>query len=63
MTTNTGAPLAAIVLAAGRGTRMTSDLHKVLHPVAGRPMLLHLLASLGELAPARVVVVTGALSE
>jgi len=55
-------PLAAIVLAAGKGTRMKSDLHKVLHPVAGRPMLLHLLASLGELAPARVVVVTGALS-
>ena len=63
MTTHSGKPLAAIVLAAGKGTRMKSDLHKVLHPVAGRPMLLHLLAAVGELAPERVVVVTGALSE
>ncbi|WP_287388559.1 NTP transferase domain-containing protein, partial [Sphingobium sp.] len=38
-------PLAVIILAAGQGTRMKSSLHKVLHPVAGRPMLLHLLAS------------------
>jgi bifunctional UDP-N-acetylglucosamine pyrophosphorylase/glucosamine-1-phosphate N-acetyltransferase len=54
------APLAVIVLAAGKGTRMKSDLHKVLHPIAGRPMLLHLLASARALAPARTVVVTGA---
>lgn len=53
-------PLAVIVLAAGQGTRMKSSLHKVLHPIAGRPMLLHLLASVGELAPARQVVVVGA---
>lgn len=52
-------PLAAIVLAAGKGTRMKSDLHKVLHKVAGRPMLMHLLASLEELAPERTVVVVG----
>ena len=52
--------IAAIVLAAGKGTRMKSDLHKVLHPVAGRPMLLHLLAAVGELAPARTVAVVGA---
>ena len=39
------APLAIVVLAAGKGTRMKSDLHKVLHPIAGRPMLDHLLAS------------------
>ena len=51
--------LAAIVLAAGKGTRMKSDLHKVLHPIAGRPMLMHLLASLDTLAPERVVVVVG----
>ncbi|SFP48380.1 bifunctional UDP-N-acetylglucosamine diphosphorylase/glucosamine-1-phosphate N-acetyltransferase GlmU [Sphingomonas rubra] len=63
MSDNSGTPLAAIVLAAGKGTRMKSDLHKVLHPVAGRPMLLHLLAAVGDLAPERVVVVTGALSE
>jgi bifunctional UDP-N-acetylglucosamine pyrophosphorylase/glucosamine-1-phosphate N-acetyltransferase len=53
-------PLAAIILAAGKGTRMKSDLHKVLHPLAGRPMLLHLIASVAELKPARTVVVVGA---
>ena len=53
-------PLAVIVLAAGKGTRMRSTLHKVLHPIAGRPMLLTLLAGVAELAPARTVVVTGA---
>ena len=53
-------PLAVIILAAGQGTRMKSSLHKVLHPVAGRPMLLHLLASTAELAPQRQVVVVGA---
>ena len=52
-------PLAIIVLAAGKGTRMKSDLHKVLHPIAGRPMLDHLLASAAQLAPARQVVVAG----
>ena len=52
-------PLAVIVLAAGKGTRMKSDLHKVLHPIAGHPMLLHLLGSLGELRPARQVIVAG----
>jgi bifunctional UDP-N-acetylglucosamine pyrophosphorylase / glucosamine-1-phosphate N-acetyltransferase len=51
--------IAAIVLAAGKGTRMKSDLHKVLHPIAGRPMLMHLLASLDALAPARTVVIVG----
>ena len=59
----TDTPLAAIILAAGQGTRMKSDLHKVLHPIAGRPMLLHLIASVGELAPARAVVVAGARRE
>jgi bifunctional UDP-N-acetylglucosamine pyrophosphorylase/glucosamine-1-phosphate N-acetyltransferase len=52
-------PLAAIVLAAGKGTRMKSDLHKVLHPIAGRPMLMHLLASLDALGSHRTVVVVG----
>jgi bifunctional UDP-N-acetylglucosamine pyrophosphorylase/glucosamine-1-phosphate N-acetyltransferase len=53
-------PLAVIILAAGQGTRMKSTRHKVLHPIAGRPMLLHLLASVAELAPERQVVVVGA---
>jgi bifunctional UDP-N-acetylglucosamine pyrophosphorylase/glucosamine-1-phosphate N-acetyltransferase len=52
-------PLALIVLAAGKGTRMKSDLHKVLHPIAGRPMLEHLLASAAELGAARQIVVAG----
>ena len=51
---------AAIILAAGKGTRMKSDLHKVLHPIAGRPMLGHLMASVEQLGAARQVVVVGA---
>ena len=39
---------------------MKSDLHKVLHPIAGRSMLLHLVGSIAALDPARTVVVTGA---
>ncbi len=53
-------PFAAVILAAGKGTRMKSDTHKVLHPIAGRPMLLHLLASIEALAPVAEVVVVGA---
>ncbi len=55
----TTSPLAAIILAAGKGTRMKSDLHKVLHPIAGRPMLMHLMASFAELNPAKQIVVVG----
>ncbi|MBF0268621.1 MAG: bifunctional UDP-N-acetylglucosamine diphosphorylase/glucosamine-1-phosphate N-acetyltransferase GlmU [Alphaproteobacteria bacterium] len=51
--------LAAIVLAAGLGTRMKSQLPKVLHPLAGRPMLAHLLDNLARLAPQRVAMVIG----
>lgn len=51
--------IAAIILAAGKGTRMKSELHKVLHPIAGRPMLLHLTASVDALSPAKKVVVVG----
>ena len=41
-----GLPLAAVILAAGKGTRMKSDRHKVLHPIGGRPMLFHLMSHL-----------------
>ena len=53
--------VAAVVLAAGQGTRMKSDLPKVLHPIAGRTMLDHLWASLDALQPkpARRVLVLG----
>ncbi|WP_439546214.1 bifunctional UDP-N-acetylglucosamine diphosphorylase/glucosamine-1-phosphate N-acetyltransferase GlmU [Sandarakinorhabdus sp.] len=57
------APFAAVILAAGMGTRMKSARHKVLHAIAGKPMLRHLMDSLATLAPARTVVVVGALKE
>jgi len=53
------AAIAVVILAAGKGTRMKSDFHKVLHPIAGRPMLAHLLASVEEIKPARTIVVLG----
>tara|TARA_R110001592_G_scaffold95279_2_gene274603 strand:- start:8597 stop:9970 length:1374 start_codon:yes stop_codon:yes gene_type:complete len=49
----------AVVLAAGLGTRMKSDLAKVLHPVAGRPMIGHVLAALDAAAADQTVVVIG----
>jgi bifunctional UDP-N-acetylglucosamine pyrophosphorylase / glucosamine-1-phosphate N-acetyltransferase len=50
---------AAVILAAGKGTRMKSDKHKVLHPIAGRAMLDHLMGVMEGLGPARKVVVVG----
>ncbi len=52
-------PLQVVVLAAGKGKRMHSRLPKVLHPLAGRPMLLHVLESARRLAPGRLAVVIG----
>ncbi|MGH9022305.1 MAG: NTP transferase domain-containing protein, partial [Acidimicrobiia bacterium] len=51
--------LAAVVLAAGEGTRMRSTTPKVLHRLCGRPMLLHVLDALAGLSLERVVVVVG----
>jgi bifunctional UDP-N-acetylglucosamine pyrophosphorylase/glucosamine-1-phosphate N-acetyltransferase len=48
-----------VILAAGQGKRMRSDLPKVLHPVAGKPMLAHVLDAARELAPTKVCVVYG----
>ncbi len=56
----TDTPFAAIILAAGKGTRMKSALHKVLHPLAGRPMLGHLTDAVAALGAVRTVVVAGA---
>jgi bifunctional UDP-N-acetylglucosamine pyrophosphorylase/glucosamine-1-phosphate N-acetyltransferase len=56
-------PFAAIILAAGQGTRMKSDTHKVLHPIAGKPMLHHLLDTVAGLGAERIVVVAGARRE
>jgi bifunctional UDP-N-acetylglucosamine pyrophosphorylase/glucosamine-1-phosphate N-acetyltransferase len=50
---------AVIILAAGQGTRMRSDTHKVLHPIAGRPLLLHLLDRVDAVGATRRVVVVG----
>ena len=50
---------ALIILAAGKGTRMKSDLPKVLHKVAQAPLLEHAMASAATLSPAHTVVVAG----
>jgi bifunctional UDP-N-acetylglucosamine pyrophosphorylase/glucosamine-1-phosphate N-acetyltransferase len=51
--------LAVVVLAAGKSTRMKSDRSKVLHPVAGVPLISHVLAAVKALKPARTIVVVG----
>ena len=52
-------PIAVVLLAAGTGTRMNSDLPKVLHPLAGVPLLAHALAAARSVEPERIVLVTG----
>ena len=52
-------PTAVIILAAGLGTRMKSDTPKVLHKLAGRPMVLHLMDTATALEAERIVVVIG----
>jgi bifunctional UDP-N-acetylglucosamine pyrophosphorylase/glucosamine-1-phosphate N-acetyltransferase len=56
---NSPSPFSVIVLAAGMGTRMRSDTHKVLHPIAGKPMLMHLLDTVDALGAKERVVVVG----
>ena len=51
--------LEILILAAGLGKRMRSSLPKVLHPLAGRPLLAHVLDTARELSPRRIVVVHG----
>ncbi|MDP2155973.1 MAG: NTP transferase domain-containing protein, partial [Sulfuricella sp.] len=48
-----------VILAAGKGTRMHSDLPKVLHPLAGRPLLGHVIDVARRLTPAKLLVVYG----
>ncbi|MDX1581413.1 MAG: NTP transferase domain-containing protein, partial [Alphaproteobacteria bacterium] len=52
-------PLCVVILAAGQGTRMKSRLAKVLHPVGGRAMISHVLATAEELGAERTVAVIG----
>ena len=55
--------IALVILAAGKGTRMNSDIPKVLHPIAQTPMLVHAMRAGGALSPERTVIVTGHGSE
>ena len=52
-------PLQVVILAAGQGKRMHSNLPKVLHPVAGKPLVRHVIDTARSLAPAKLVVVFG----
>ena len=52
-------PLSVVILAAGEGKRMNSDLPKVLQPLAGRPLLKHVISTALELAPSNLYVVYG----
>ncbi len=48
----------AVILAAGKGTRMKSALPKVMHQIASRPMIAHVVASVSQLEPKKIVIVT-----
>ncbi|MFC4002761.1 bifunctional UDP-N-acetylglucosamine diphosphorylase/glucosamine-1-phosphate N-acetyltransferase GlmU [Prauserella oleivorans] len=52
-------PLSTVILAAGEGTRMRSDIPKVLHPIAGRPLVEHAVRAAAGLEPDELVVVVG----
>ncbi len=56
---NTQREFATIILAAGKGTRLKSGLHKVLHNIAGRPIIEHLMHSVEQLSPSRTIVIVG----
>ena len=57
--TATGTPVDVVIMAAGKGTRMKSKLPKVLHRLAGRALLQHVVDTAAELAARQVVVITG----
>ena len=52
-------PLSVVILAAGQGRRMNSDLPKVLQPLAGKPLLQHVISTARELEPCEIYVVHG----
>ena len=54
---------ALVILAAGKGTRMLSDLPKVLHPIAHAPMLAHAMRTGAALDPERIVIIAGVGAE
>jgi len=52
-------PIAAVILAAGHGTRMKSARPKVMHEIGGRAMIAHVIAAVNALSPKRIIVVIG----
>jgi len=56
---NSESPLSVLILAACQGTRMKSDLAKVLHKICGKPMVRYVLSAVGGVDPARIVLVVG----
>ena len=50
-------PFACVILAAGKGTRMKSTMPKVMHQIAGEPMILHVVSNIAPLAPEKIIVV------
>lgn len=61
--TDTSSPLAIVIIGAGKGTRMCSALAKVLHPLAGRPLIGHVLTLAAQFVPDRLVIVVGHQSD
>jgi len=59
MTNKNGTPLSVVILAAGQGTRMRSELPKVLHELAGRPLLTHVVSTATQLGAGAIHVVYG----
>lgn len=55
--------LFAVILAAGKGTRMKSKTHKVLHPVCGKPMVQHVIDQLNAIGTSKTIMVVGYLGE
>ena len=53
------APVASVILAAGDSTRMKSALNKVLHPLAGTPMIVHVVKAVSAAEPERIIAVVG----
>jgi bifunctional UDP-N-acetylglucosamine pyrophosphorylase/glucosamine-1-phosphate N-acetyltransferase len=56
-------PIHIVLLAAGKGTRMKSDIPKVLHPIAGRSLIEHVLTKASTLSPDSVIIVLGHKAE
>ena len=59
MMTESAMPLSIIILAAGQGTRMKSSRPKVMHRLAGKPMLQHVVDASAALGPDQIIVVVG----